>query len=226
MNPDAPVLNLNGYTSLPPGKIAAVVTYLEMSSRPRLKTVPRRDDWSLERIRSDLPRYRALFRRVGEPWLWFSRAVMPEAALAAILADPDVEALILRDSSGDIGLLELDFRDVGLCKLQFFGVVPEAVGIGAGRHLITEGIRRAFRRRGKAKPVARFVLHTCSLDHPAALPFYLRAGFKAVRRAIEVADDPRLTGHLAPTAAPHIPVIERPATRPRRTPSARGAVHR
>jgi hypothetical protein len=91
-----PILNLNGYTDLPMGKIAAVVTYLEMTARPRLKTRPRDPAWTLERINGDLPRYRALFRRVGEPWLWFSRAVMPEATLEAILAHRDVEAYALR----------------------------------------------------------------------------------------------------------------------------------
>lgn len=217
-----PVLNLNGYTDLPMGKIAAVVTYLEMTTRPRLKTRPRDPAWTLERIDGDLPRYRAVFRRVGEPWLWFSRAVMPEAALAAILADPNVEAYALGAGADDVGILELDFRRAGECELQYFGVVPEAMGTGAGPHLMDEAIRRAFRRRGSQAPIARFVLHTCSLDHPAALPFYMKAGFRPVRRAIEVADDPRLTGRLQRQAAPQVPLIEggtrpRVTSRPRRT---------
>ena len=39
-------------------------------------------------------------------------------------------------------------------------------------------------------------VHTCSLDHPAALPSYLRAGFVARGRAFESFPDPRLTGLL------------------------------
>ncbi|HEX2554766.1 MAG TPA: GNAT family N-acetyltransferase [Microvirga sp.] len=195
-------LNLNGYTDLPPGKIATVVTYLEMTRRPRLKARPKDPAWRLVRIDRDIPRYRALFRRVGEPWLWFSRLAMPEAQLAAILGHPDVEAYALQDAGGDIGLVELDFRRSGECELQYFGVVPERVGTGAGRHLMDRAIRRAF-----ARPVARFMLHTCSLDHPAALPFYLRSGFVPTKRAIEVADDPRLTGRVPRGAAPQVPVI-------------------
>ena len=140
----SPRLDLNGYTDLPPGKIATIVTYLEMTRRPRLKARARDPDWSVERIADDLPRYRALFRRVGEPWLWFSRTVMPEAQLAAILAHPDVEAYALRDASGDIGILELDFRGQRQCELQYFGIVPERVGTGAGWRLMDEAIRRAF----------------------------------------------------------------------------------
>ena len=41
----------------------------------------------------------------------------------------------------------------------------------------------------------------------AALPFYLKSGFRAVRREVEIAPDPRLDGTLPATAAPHIPVI-------------------
>ncbi len=84
--PLSPVLNLNGYTDLPAGKIANIVTYLEMRSRPRLRRLAKPPGWSFVRLNSDRGRYRAIFRRVGEPWLWFSRTVMSDAALAGILA--------------------------------------------------------------------------------------------------------------------------------------------
>ncbi len=212
-------LSLNGYTDLPAGKIATVVTYLEMTRRPRLTARAGNPEWRLERIDGNIQRYRVLFRRVGEPWLWFSRLVMPEAQLAAILNHPDVEAYALRDASGDVGLLELDFRPPGQCELQYFGVVPERVGSGAGRHLMDQAIRRVFARR-----VERFFLHTCSLDHPAALPFYIRSGFRPYKRAIEVADDPRLTGRVARESAPHVPVIGDAPPPPRTTPRPRRRV--
>jgi hypothetical protein len=56
----------------------------------------------------------------------------------------------------------------------------------------------------------RFWVHTCSLDHPGALGFYLRSGFRAYKRAVEVADDPRLIGLAPPTSAPSLPVIGMP----------------
>jgi ribosomal protein S18 acetylase RimI-like enzyme len=197
-----PALDLDGYTRLPPGKIAAVVTYLEMRERPRLPRLPRPEGWSLHRVNRDRDRYRALFRRIGEPWLWFSRVAMPDEALAEILDDPRVEALALHDGSADIGLLELDFRLRGEAELSFLGVAPDSIGRGAGRFLMREAIRRAF-----ARPIARFFVHTCSLDHPGALAFYLRSGFTPYRRAVEVADDPRLLGFLPLEAAPHVPVL-------------------
>ncbi|MBM6596276.1 GNAT family N-acetyltransferase [Microvirga pudoricolor] len=211
-------LNLNGYTDLPGGKVATIVTYLEMLERPRLKRLPRPTGWRLLRLNGDMARYRRLFARVGEPWLWFSRAVMPDESLAGILRDPGVEAFALHDGREDLGLLELDFRPRGEVELGYFGLVPEAIGQGAGRWLMNEAIRRAF-----ARPVRRFYVHTCTLDSPAALPFYIRSGFKPYRQAIEVADDPRLTGHLPPHAGPHVPILAaarttgtRRAARPRR----------
>jgi hypothetical protein len=55
--------------------------------------------------------------------------------------------------------------------------------------------------------VERVQVHTCSLDHPAALPAYLRAGFVAQRRAFESFPDPRLAGLLPRDVAPQIPLI-------------------
>jgi ribosomal protein S18 acetylase RimI-like enzyme len=198
-------LNLDGYTDLPQGKIATIVTYLEMRAKPRLPDTPKPDGWTLERLTGDLDRYRSLFRRIGEPWLWFSRAIMPDVELSAILDDPKVEAYVLNDGSTDIGLLELDFRSENEAELAFLGLVPGTTGQGAGRFLMSEGIRRAF-----DKPVERFFVHTCSLDHPAALAFYMRSGFTPYKRAIEVADDPRLLGFLPLEAAPHVPVLVAP----------------
>jgi RimJ/RimL family protein N-acetyltransferase len=195
-----PSLNLNGYTDVPPGKVATIVTFLEMRARPRLKRRPK-PPYALEPIK-DLARYRALFRAVGEPWLWFSRLLMPDAQLASLLRQPEVEAFALVEQGRDIGLLELDFRNPAECELAFFGLVPDAIGKGAGRFMMDETIRRAFRR-----PIARFFVHTCSLDHPGALGFYERSGFVAYKRAVEVADDPRLTGRAPLASAPHVPVI-------------------
>src|SRR3954453_13492556 len=92
----APRLNLDGYTDLPPGKVTAVVTYLEMRARPTPRPAER-PDLSLAPLGADLARYRALYRRVGERWLWFSRLILPDEALTAILGDPEVQAFALTD---------------------------------------------------------------------------------------------------------------------------------
>ncbi len=194
----------NGLHDVPPGKLATVVTHLEMTERPDLRPVPAPADLTLARSHApDTGWYRDLFRRVGGlDWLWFSRLVLDDAALAAILIDPDVEVYALSRDEQAQGLLELDFRTPGECELAFFGVSPDLIGSGAGRFMMNEAIMRVWSR-----PIRRFHVHTCTLDSPAALPFYRRSGFVPIRQQVEIADDPRLCGQLPGHAAPQVPII-------------------
>ena len=100
------------------------------------------------------------------------------------------------------GLVELDFREAGECLIRFLALTPELAGQGHGRWLFAETMKRTW-----APSVTRVRVHTCSLDHPAALPAYLRAGFVAKRRAFESFPDPRLAGLLPPSCAPQVPLI-------------------
>jgi GNAT superfamily N-acetyltransferase len=195
----APTLNLNGYTDLPRGKIAAVATYLEIRSAP--PPVSASPGYRVERLH-DIRRYKDIFARVGQPWLWFSRAAIEDDQLSGILNDPDVEAYLLLDVRGPIGLLELDFRTADEPELLYFGLVSEAIGRGAGRYFMGEALRIAFSR-----PIPRLTVHTCTLDHPGALAFYMRSGFVPYKQAIEIADDPRLKGVLPLAAAPQTPIF-------------------
>jgi len=193
----------DGYTDVPAGRIAAVVTWLEMRAPAPARPEVEVPSWKLRReVRPDLAWYRDLFRRVGEDWLWFSRLMMTDAELAAILHDPRVEVYALWHEGRAEGLLELDFREDGACELAFFGLTPALVGTGAGRWMMNRAIARAW-----AQPIRQFRVHTCTLDHPGAVAFYLRSGFTAVRRQVEIAPDPRLESRAALTAAPHAPII-------------------
>ncbi|MDO6457521.1 GNAT family N-acetyltransferase [Celeribacter halophilus] len=193
----------DGIHELPAGKLAAVVTYLEMFTRPAPRAAPEQPELTLVRHEApDLDWYRALYRRVGEDWLWFSRLYMEEAALAAILTHPDVEVYSVRKGGVDLGILELDFRDAENTELAFFGLHESLIGGGTGRWLMEHALDKAF-----AHDIKRLFVHTCTLDSPQALPFYIRSGFTPYGRAIEVMDDPRVAGALPKSAAPHIPLI-------------------
>jgi GNAT superfamily N-acetyltransferase len=146
--------------------------------------------------------FRGLYRRIGQDWLWFSRLMLSDDALATIIRDRSIEIYALEYLQQDEGLLELDFRQKGDCELSFFGLTASLIGKGAGRWLMNRAIELAWSR-----PIGRLWVHTCTLDHPQALTFYLRSGFTAFRRQIEIADDPRTTGILPSTAAPETPII-------------------
>ena len=185
---------------IPDGQVGAVVTYLEMTERPKPRPLPsaplRLETWR----DPDPAKYRLLFRRVGGKWLWFSRLAMSDDRLRSEMAE--IHAVV--DPAGvEVGMLELDFRTPGECLIRFLGLVPELAGRGHGKWLFAQTLALAWR------PGVTIVrVNTCSLDHPAALPAYLTAGFHAVRRAFESFPDPRLTGLLPADVAPQLPLVE------------------
>ncbi|GAU83507.1 GNAT family N-acetyltransferase [Bosea sp. BIWAKO-01] len=202
---DSISISLTGITDLPPGKIAAIVTSLEMFAPPAKRAdPPGLSGFSLEPIgRDDVARYLAIYRVLGERWMWFSRLVKPVAEIEAILADPAVEFFAVRADGRDVGLLELDFRVAGEGELSFFGLDETVLGRGAGRWLMNRALERAW-----AQPISRFWVHTCTLDHQSAPEFYQRSGFTVFKRSVEVDDDPRLAGHMPRDSVRHHPVIE------------------
>ncbi|MGE4431700.1 MAG: GNAT family N-acetyltransferase [Sphingobium sp.] len=186
-----------------PGRVAAIVTKLAMTQRPRPSPVAA-SPLRLVRWKAPEPeKYRTLFRRVGEPWLWFSRLILTDEALAALLTDPRTEIFAVCDPKGvEIGLLELDFSGEAACRIAFLGLVPQLTGQGFGRWLLSQALMLGWR-----KGVEQMTVQTCTLDHARALPLYLDAGFRPTTRVIEIFDDPRLSGLLDADAAPHIPLI-------------------
>jgi len=191
-------------TRIPDGQVATIVTSLQMRERPAPKPLPP-SRLRLDRWRDPSPeKYRALFRRVGEPWLWFSRLVMDDAALVRIIHDRAVEIFAVTDARGvELGMLELDFREQATCEIAFLGLVPALTGQGEGRWLMAHTLNLAWR-----PGVARVWVHTCTLDHPSALGFYRAQGFEPFARAVETFADPRLAGLLPREAAPHVPLID------------------
>ena len=189
------------YDAVADGELAAVVTYLEMLEPPAAEAS--QSTLQLRHLRNPTPtQYRALFRKIGAPWLWFSRLIMDDEKLGAIIHHPSVELFEVTAVEAVVGMLELDFREDGQCELAFIGLVPELAGQGHGRWLLAEAVRLAWR-----KGVTRVHVHTCSLDHPAALSAYRRAGFTPYKRAIERFPDPRLLGILPSDCAPQVPLL-------------------
>ena len=185
-----------------------MVTYLAWSrvgaSSPRPTVQP---ELQLVRQQPACGDYLALFRAVGEQWLWFSRLRMPPEELQAIIEHPDVEIYFLYSDHNPeqaIGILELDARIAGTMELAFIGLVPQMLGRGYGSWLLQQAQSIAV-----AREVDYLWLHTCTFDHPDAVAFYLSHGFEIYARALEVTVDPRLDGTLHQSCAPHVPLFSR-----------------
>jgi len=191
------------FWDVPKGKIAAVVTHLQIFERPVRRKVPAVNAELITHDKPDLTWYRDLFSRVGgHDWMWFSRLGMDDADLAAVIHHADVQINSVRVDGRDEGMLELDFRVPNECELGYFGLTAAMVGTGAGRWLMEHALEKAWEKR-----INRFHVHTCTLDSPQALPFYMRSGFEAYNRQVEIADDPRLNGVLPRDSSPQEPII-------------------
>ena len=101
---------------------------------------------------------------------------MADEELAATLGHPDVDIQVVQSGGKDVGILELDFRVAGQCELTFMGLTAECTGKGLGRALMSRAVSLAW-----ARPITRMWVHTCTYDHPSALGFYMKAGFKPMR---------------------------------------------
>ena len=193
----------DGYTDLPPGKLAAVVTYLEMRAPQPASVSTTMSEFATRREeKPDLDWYRSLFRDIGGPWLWFGRLRMTDDELRAVLHHPEIDVFVLSHNGVDGGLLEFDRRHIPDIEISYFGVAPALFGKGAGRALLEHCLPLAWAHRPN-----RIWLHTCTLDHPRALEFYRKAGFVPYKRSVEIADDPRVAGVLPRGAAPEVPIL-------------------
>lgn len=194
----------DGYHALGPGKMANVVTYLEMTAPPAGHRRPIPEGWSLRPVdRWEIDEFRRLYVEIGWEWLWFSRMMLSDADLEERLHRPGTRAWTPVRDGRPLGVLEMDFARGADVEISFFGLVPDVIGRGAGGWLMGEAIAVAFSR----PDTRRLWLHTCTLDSPQALPFYQRMGFTPFARAVEVHDDPRLVGRLDESAGPRVPLI-------------------
>jgi GNAT superfamily N-acetyltransferase len=163
--------------------ITTVVTWLEMTTLPATPPRPAPRPGLEVRVagRPSVAFYRFLYAAVGEPWTWTVRLGLSDAELAAILNDSRVEVNVLWVDGVPAGYAELDRRAPPDVELAYFGLMPEFVGQGLGGYLLDWAIHHAWRSRPR-----RLWLHTCDLDHPAALDVYQKLGFIIYdRRATE-----------------------------------------
>lgn len=154
--------------------ILTKTTYLEMFSPPGVSASPPRPDVRVEWLqRPSVEAYRFLYNSVGRDYCWVDRNRMPDDELQKILEDEHVEIYVLHVGGEPAGYAELDGRRPGEIELAYFGLFPDFLGQGLGKYLLNWAVERAWSRRPR-----RLWVHTCDLDHPAALPNYVKAGFE------------------------------------------------
>ena len=158
-------------------------TYLEMTSPEELRTDPRPVPAPrIERLgECPISFFRYLYAEVGRAFRWTDRLGWSDERIASHLASPGVSLWLMSWEGAPAGYFELARHDDESVEIAYFGLLPEFIGRGWGKYLLTVAVSTAW---DLAPRPGRVWLHTCTLDHPAALPNYLRRGFSPVREEV------------------------------------------
>jgi GNAT superfamily N-acetyltransferase len=149
-------------------------TYLQLSCPDDLR--PSRLAGDLFRIEAavECPAsfFRFLYTEVGRHYHWIDRLAWTDDQIRSHLARDAISLWVMYCAGSPAGYFELERHDDGSTEIAYFGLLPEFLGRGLGKHLLTEAATQAWSGRPN-----RVWLHTCTLDDPAALPNYLKRGF-------------------------------------------------
>jgi GNAT superfamily N-acetyltransferase len=156
-------------------------TYLEMRSpkelRPAVAPTP---EPAIERMADcPVPFFRYLYREVGKAYHWTDRLNWSDETIRTYLATPGVSIWLMSSQGEPAGYFELRQYDDGSVEIAYFGLLPGYIGRGWGKFLLTRAVQSAW-----DLGTDRVWLHTCTLDHPAALPNYLKRGFRPFREEV------------------------------------------
>jgi GNAT superfamily N-acetyltransferase len=160
----------------------ATRTYLQLSApgefRPAFAAFP---EVTLTREADPSPDlYRECYRTVGEAYHWRDRWEWSDAEIRRHLSDPAISLHVARSDGRLAGWYELRrLAEDDSIEIAYFGVVGDQIGRGFGKHLLSCAVRDAWALGPK-----RVWLHTCTLDHPHALPNYLARGFTVYKTEI------------------------------------------
>lgn len=168
--------------------VAVVRTYLAMESPDQLVgRAPIPPGYVVRRESCDPDRYRELYDGVGNDYHWRDRRSWSDQQLRTHLERPGIAIWVLWQGTSARGFFELARHDDGSVEIAYFGLMPTGIGQGLGRALLTRAVDEAWSLR----PVpSRVWLHTCTLDHPAALANYLARGFQVTGTERYTADLP------------------------------------
>ena len=180
----------------PVDRVSVTVNFLRLDRKPAPIWPPLPPQARLELApRMTVAAYRDLYDRVGTPWIWWLRRMMPDPMLARLLADSAVAIHRLWLNDAVAGFFELDASPWPDVNLSYFGLLPDVIGQGLGFSLLGAAIEQVF-----AGPVRGMTVNTCTADHPRALPNYQRAGFRVMRKVREVWDVPQRLGFSVPAS--------------------------
>jgi len=158
--------------------IEVIRTYLEMREPAELRPARSIDPLVRIEFQSDcsVDLFRLLYREVGKNYYWTDRLGWTDQKIRGYLDQLNISLWLMTYDGEAAGYFELKKCDDGSTEIAYFGLLPKFIGRGLGKHLLTRAVEQAW-----ADGADRVWLHTCTDDDAAALPNYLKRGFKPFR---------------------------------------------
>ncbi len=155
--------------------VEMTVYYLEMKDKieysPSAQIDP--DFWS-KKIDVECPEINKMFYiAVGSHWDWIDKLEWTNEQWHQYGTRKGLETWIGYYKNTPAGYFELEFQNGGDVEIVYFGLLKQFIGKGLGGIFLSQAIQGAWNAGAK-----RVWLHTCNLDHPAALENYIARGFK------------------------------------------------
>jgi len=152
------------------------VTFLELTDPVDLRPPTRPPGVEYELARADEPELgRWFYEEIGRDYGWIDRLSWPaERWREWAAAGEGWMATVAGERAGYFSLQ----REGDSVEIDIFGLVPAFVGAGIGGHVLCDALRRGLELGD------RVWLHTCSLDHPRALPNYEARGMRVFKEEI------------------------------------------
>jgi GNAT superfamily N-acetyltransferase len=120
--------------------------------------------------------FRELYAEVGRNYQWIDRLPWTDEQVRDYLRRPEISLWLMTYDNRRAGYFELRRCEDDSVEVAYFGLLPEFIGRGLGKHLLTCAVEQAWRLGPN-----RVWLHTCTLDDQAAMPNYLKRGFRPVK---------------------------------------------
>ena len=120
------------------------------------------------------------YKTIGKNHNWIDRLSWSEEKWINYASNNNVKTFVLKFKDDLVGFFELIFHpEKNETEIAYFGILEEYQNKKLGSYLLSEAIKKSFR-----KNVIRVWVHTCSLDHKNALSNYISRGMKIFKTEI------------------------------------------
>jgi ribosomal protein S18 acetylase RimI-like enzyme len=118
---------------------------------------------------------RFLYAFIGRQWEWTDKLSWSDEQWCHYVSSEHLHTFVASYGGSLAGYFELRQHE-GDVEIAYFGLAPEFIGRGLGGALLTRALEEAWRLNP-----GRVWVHTCTLDHEAALANYTARGMRVYR---------------------------------------------